>query len=613
MSVKEKMSKVGSFLDASGVFLKRTAIFVVLLFISLSIIGGLFPSDDDPIEEGAILNLNIKGALVEELSQSDFERAFSQFSGESQTETLITDVIRVIRHAKDNEDISTLLISTDDFSGGSNTKLELIAKEITEFKTSGKKVIAYSTQGYGTAQYYLAAFADEVHLHDYTAVFIDGYRRVRTYYKSFFDKFLIDANVFKVGEYKAFVEPYFRDDMSDEAKGNVIEWITVLWDGYLDQVSEARGISNESLKYFIDNPGLAAKQSAGDFAKAAIEYGVIDQLSNRREFRDYLYSIAPGEEEDEINIVGMNAYMNSVEMEPIFEESESNVGVIIAKGSIVDGSAGPGSIAGDDFVKIIRKAYNDESVKALVLRVDSGGGSAYASEVIADELEKFKNSGRPIIASMGGVAASGGYYISTPADKILAERHTITGSIGVGGFLPTFERALEYIGINEDGVSTVDITTSVAESLTEKDKALLQMGTDLVYDKFIAKVADNRGVTKEEIDQIARGKVWIGSKALEIGLVDEIAGIDRAIELAAELAEIDEELLGVKRINRDSDLDSFFAGMMAKITSSVIKITGLDFLYKKNELLDGIERSLHELSMMNDPNGIYMKCFCELD
>ena len=613
MSVKEKMSKVGSFLDASGVFLKRTAIFVVLLFISLSIIGGLFPSDDDPIEEGAILNLNIKGALVEELSQSDFERAFSQFSGESQTETLITDVIRVIRHAKDNEDISTLLISTDDFSGGSSTKLELIAKEITEFKTSGKKVIAYSTQGYGTAQYYLAAFADEVHLHDYTSVFIDGYRRVRTYYKSFFDKFLIDANVFKVGEYKAFVEPYFRDDMSDEAKGNVIEWITVLWDGYLDQVSEARGISNESLKYFIDNPGLAAKQSSGDFAKAAIEYGVIDQLSNRREFRDYLYSIAPGEEEDEINIVGMNAYMNSVEMEPIFEESESNVGVIIAKGSIVDGSAGPGSIAGDDFVKIIRKAYNDESVKALVLRVDSGGGSAYASEVIADELEKFKNSGRPIIASMGGVAASGGYYISTPADKILAERHTITGSIGVGGFLPTFERALEYIGINEDGVSTVDITTSVAESLTEKDKALLQMGTDLVYDKFIAKVADNRGVTKEEIDQIARGKVWIGSKALEIGLVDEIAGIDRAIELAAELAEIDEELLGVKRINRDSDLDSFFAGMMAKITSSIIKITGLDFLYKKNELLDGIEESLHELSMMNDPNGIYMKCFCELD
>ena len=613
MSIKEKFSKLGNFLDASAVFLKRTAIFIVLLVISVIIISPLFPSGDDPIKEGAILNLNIKGSLVEELSQTDFEKAFAEFSGESQTETLITDVIRVIRHAKDNDDISTLLISTDGFAGGSTTKLELIADEISDFKTSGKKVIAYSAQGYGTAQYYIAAFADEVHLHDYTAVFIDGYRRVRTYYKSFFDKFLIDANVFKVGEYKAFVEPYFRDEMSNEAKGNVIEWITVLWDGYLDQVSEARDISDESLKYFIDNPGLVAKESGGDFAKAAVEYGIIDQLSNRREFRDYLYSIAPGEEEDEVNIVGMNKYMNSVEMDPIFEESESNVGVIIAKGSIVDGSSNPGTIAGDDFVKIVRKAYNDETVKALVLRVDSGGGSAYASELIADELEKFRNSGRPIIASMGGVAASGGYYISTPADKIIAERHTITGSIGVGGFIPTFERALEFIGINEDGVSTVDITTSIAESLTEKDKALFQMGTDLVYEKFISKVADNRGVTNEEIDKIARGKVWIGSKALEIGLIDEIGGIDRAIEMAAQLAEIDDEEYGVKRINRDSNIDSFFGGMMAKITFSIAQFTGLDFFYQKNDLINEIEQSFNELSMMNDPNGIYMKCFCELD
>ena len=248
-----------------------------------------------------------------------------------------------------------------------------------------------------------------------------------------------------------------------------------------------------------------------------------------------------------------------------------------------------------------------------MLRVDSGGGSAYASEVIADELEKFRESGRPIIASMGGVAASGGYYISTPADKILAERHTITGSIGVGGFIPTFERALEFMGINEDGVSTVNITTSVAESLTDKDKALIQMGTDLVYEKFISKVAKNRGVTNEEIDNIARGKVWIGSKALEIGLIDEIGGIERAIELAAQLAEIDEEEYGVKRINRDSNLDSFFAGMMAKISVSITKITGLDTLFKKNGLLNEIEQTLGDISTMNDPNGIYMKCFCELD
>ena len=215
MSIKEKFSKLGNFLDASAVFLKRTAIFIVLLVITVIIISPLFSSGDDPIKEGAILNLNIKGSLVEELSQTDFEKAFAEFSGESQTETLITDVIRVIRHAKDNDDISMLLISTDNFAGGSTTKLELIAEEISNFKSEGKKVIAYSKMGYGTSQYYLASFADEVHLHDYTAVFIDGYRSTRTYYKSFFDKFLIDGNVFKVGEYKAFVEPYFRDSMSD--------------------------------------------------------------------------------------------------------------------------------------------------------------------------------------------------------------------------------------------------------------------------------------------------------------------------------------------------------------------------------------------------------------
>ena len=187
MSIKEKFSKLGNFLDASAVFLKRTAIFIVLLVISVIIISPLFPSGDEPIKEGAILNLNIKGTLVEEISQTEFELAFSELTGESQTETLITDVTRIISHAKDNDDISTLLISTDGFAGGSTTKLELIAEAITDFKTSGKKVIAYSAQGYGTAQYYLASYADEVHLHDYTAVFIDGYRRVRTYYKSFFD------------------------------------------------------------------------------------------------------------------------------------------------------------------------------------------------------------------------------------------------------------------------------------------------------------------------------------------------------------------------------------------------------------------------------------------
>ena len=278
---------------------------------------------------------------------------------------------------------------------------------------------------------------------------------------------------------------------------------------------------------------------------------------------------------------------------------------------IVDGSAGPGTIAGDDFIKLIRDAYEDESVKALVLRVDSGGGSAYASEIIADELEKFKESGRPIVASMGGVAASGGYYISAPADQIFAEEFTITGSIGVGGFIPTIERALDQIGIHEDGYSTVDITTSVAQTLTEKDKKIFQSGTDNVYQKFISKVAENRKMTLEAVDNVAQGKVWIGKKASEIGLIDQIGTLDDAISKAAELAELEEDF-GVKRINRENPFEAFLGLSMANIFFKTMSFLGIEIHNSNLKLLNIFKNAANELSAYNDPRGIYMQCFCEL-
>ncbi|SVC31360.1 uncharacterized protein METZ01_LOCUS284214, partial [marine metagenome] len=406
------------------------------------------------------------------------------------------------------------------FGGGNPSKLQAVARALKDFKTSEKKIIAYSGLGYWTSSYYLAAHADEIHMHDYSALLIEGYRSFRTYYKSFFDKFYIDSNVFKVGEYKAFVEPYFRDDMSEEAKNNVIEWISVLWSTYLDDVSEAKDIDSAKFKNYIDFPVEALKLSNGDLAKAALEAGLVDKLSNKREFHDYLVSLSGDAEDDSINSITMNEYKQAIDLNSSSYSDglkESNIALIIASGSIIDGDGGPGEIAGNDFISLIRQAYFDESVKALVLRVDSGGGSAYASEVIADELEKFKQSGRPIVASMSSVAASGGYYISAPADKIFANPTTITGSIGVGGFIPTFERALDQIGIHEDGYSTVDLTTSPFQTLTEKDKEIIQMSVDDIYVKFITKVAEGRSMSVEEVDAIARGRVWIGEKALEIG------------------------------------------------------------------------------------------------
>ncbi len=607
------MEKFGKFLDATGVFARRLVVFIVLLFLVIGLLSSFGSSDQEAeISEGAILNLNINGFLVEELSLSEFERAFAEFSGETSTETLVSDVITAIETAKNDELVDYLLLDLDQFLGGNPTKLQIIAEAIEDFKESGKKVIAYNSLGYSTAQYYLAAHADEVHMHDYAAIFIDGYRSYRTYYKSFFDKFYIDANVFKVGTFKAFVEPYFRDSMSDEAKNNIIEWITVLWSSYLSEVSAARNINTDTLNRYIQSLDEVTDEVNGDLAVAALELGLIDQLSNKRQFRDYLYELAPGEEDNDINIIGMNSYLNTSQIESTYEaEEEKNIALIIASGGIVDGSAGPGTIAGDDFIKLIRDAYEDESVKALVLRVDSGGGSAYASEVIADELEKFKESGRPIVASMGSVAASGGYYISAPADQIFAEEFTITGSIGVGAFIPTFERALDQIGIHEDGYSTVDITTSVAQTLTEKDKKIFQSGTDNVYQKFISKVAENRNMTLEAVDSIAQGKVWIGQKAFEIGLVDQIGSLDDAISKAAELAELEEDF-GVKRINRENPFEAFLGLSMANIIFKTMTFLGIEIHNSNLKLLNIFKDVANDLTVYNDPRGIYMQCFCEL-
>ena len=615
MKVKAIFKKLGSVLDSTLVFVRRAFVSIIILVLAAAIIGGLSGQKIE-IPEEAILVLDLEGPLVEELSQTEFEQVINEFTDSGTPEILLSDLIKIIESAKNDERIKYLLLDLEHFGGGNPSKLQAVARALKDFKTSEKKIIAYSGLGYSTSSYYLAAHADEIHMHDYSALLIEGYRSFRTYYKSFFDKFYIDSNVFKVGEYKAFVEPYFRDDMSEEAKNNVIEWISVLWSTYLADVSEARDIDSAKFKNYIDFPVEALKLSNGDLAKAALEAGLVDKLSNKREFHDYLVSLSGDAEDDSVNSITMNAYKETIDLNSNSYSDglkESNIALIIASGSIIDGSSGPATIAGDDFVKLIRKAYRDESIKALVLRVDSGGGSAYASEVIADELEKFKQSGRPIVASMSSVAASGGYYISAPADKIFANPTTITGSIGVGGFIPTFERALDQIGIHEDGYSTVDLTTSPFQTLTEKDKEIIQMSVDDIYVKFITKVAEGRSMSVEEVDAIARGRVWIGEKALEIGLIDELGDLEDAILAAAELAELEADNYGVKVILRE-DQGFGFAFPIATKFKTMLEFFGFTFASESYQpVLNWLQQQTQLLSELNDPRGIYYHCFCSIE
>ena len=620
--MKKIFKKLGVFLDATLVFTKRTFVFIILLLIVVGIFSGGGSNDDNlEIPENAILNVNIQGVLVEELTTSDFERAFADFADQPLLgETLVTDVIDVIAVAKTDDSIKYLMLDFDDFIGGSPSKLQTVAAAIDDFKESEKKVIAYSSLGYSTNSYYLASHADEIHMHDYSQITIEGYRSYRTYYKSFYDKFFIDANVFKVGKYKAFVEPYFRDSMSEEAKGNIMEWMSVLWENYLDDISKAREIDRVSFENYINSLDAALKENEGDAGLAALNSGLVDQLTNKRQFRDYLFSLSGDEEDNSINTIDMRRYSkiikNNKSALDIDSEDESNIAVIVASGGIINGTGGPGTIADEDFITLIRKAYDDESIKALVLRVDSGGGSAYASEVIADELEKFKESGRPIVASMGGVAASGGYYISAPADKIYAEKATITGSIGVGGFIPTFERAFDQLGIHEDGYSTVDITTSLLQTLTEKDKAILQLGTENIYQKFISKVSENRNMTIEEVDIIAQGKVWIGTKALEIGLVDAIGNLEDAIEAAAVLAELDDDY-GITMIKRNDPFSTFAASFGFSVLNKMLTLMShMGFSIPSiidHPLINWLGMQSEQLAQFNDPRGIYLNCYCEIE
>ena len=300
MKVKAIFKKLGSVLDSTLVFVRRAFVFIIILVLAAAIIGGLSGQKIE-IPEEAILVLDLEGPLVEELSQTEFEQVINEFTDSGTPEILLSDLIKIIESAKNDERIKYLLLDLEHFGGGNPSKLQAVARALKDFKTSEKKIIAYSGLGYSTSSYYLAAHADEIHMHDYSALLIEGYRSFRTYYKSFFDKFYIDSNVFKVGEYKAFVEPYFRDDMSEEAKNNVIEWISVLWSTYLADVSEARDIDSAKFKNYIDFPVEALKLSNGDLAKAALEAGLVDKLSNKREFHDYLVSLSGDAEDDSVN------------------------------------------------------------------------------------------------------------------------------------------------------------------------------------------------------------------------------------------------------------------------------------------------------------------------
>jgi len=595
---------------------RRILHLILMLLVFIFIFAGFSGSGVKPLVQPVALVLNPNGQLVEELSGDATDRAYAEATGNAVAETTVKELVDLLKVAKTDDNIPLMVLNLNQLVGGGVSKMQVIAEAIKDFQSSGKKVYVYAnflTQG----QYYLASLADEVHLHPQGAVLIEGFGRYRMFYKDALDKLLIDWNVFKVGEFKSAVEPYLRNDMSEEDKNSSAIWLGGMWGSYTADIEKARGLQTGAITKYSNNFAETLEQNGGSMANAALTAGLVDHLSQLSEFRQIIIDqVGKQKKENDFVQVSSKNYSSLKKL----KVNKTTVGtdkvaVVIAAGTILDGTQPSGAIGGDSTSKLIRKATHDKSVKALVLKVDSGGGSAFASDVILAALEDFKATGRPVITSMGSVAASGGYMISLAADEIWATPTTITGSIGIFGMIPTFDRAFNKLGLNVDGAGTTELSGALAlgRPLGSEVSRIVQANIEHGYDDFITKVANGRGMSKEAVDKVARGRVWFAPDALEIGLVDKIGSFDDAIKAAASLASLED--YQIKYIKPEL---SFTEQLVVGFSSKVLGVTkNIDLRpeWQKGiagQLYKDINNQLQKINNFNDPMGVYADCLCDV-
>ena len=567
------------------------------------------------IKDGTVLLLNPSGVLVHELSAGELDLELLQMNDEPPAETLVRDVVRALRHAAEDDRIAAVLVDIDGLAGGGFTKLKDVAGAMRRFRESGKPMISYSSW-YGQNGYLLASQADEVFVHDYGGVDIRGMGRWRMYYAEMFNKLGIDPHVFRIGEYKSFVEPYFRNDMSDEDRQSAQQWLGALWGEYQREVTEARGLASDALDQYAASLTEALEAAGGDLARVNLEAGLIDVIHNDETFKEYMKERFGDSEDGEYHKVGFADYLTVADREnPPHSDDENKVGVVVVAGSIIDGSAGPGAAAGDSIAKLVRHAAEEDDIKALVLQVDSPGGSAFASEVISGAVATVSEAGKPVVVSMSSVAASGGYYVAAEADEIWAYSGTITGSIGVGAVFFTAPKLLERIGFTEDGLGTTPLSEQgrVGADLADGLRRQVDAQIGRVYERFVGHVSQGRGMTFEEVDDIARGRVWIGSDAATINLVDNIGTVEDAVESAAALAGLEEGEYSVDRIKRKrpffTGLNEFFQLRWARLRQRLgIRSEPDRFMDAVQQARKILNAELDQLAQLNDPRGFYYHC-----
>jgi protease-4 len=605
-------------LDGLRRFLLNVLFFGLLVGLAIAAFSGRAK-----VPDGAALVVQPQGTIVEQLSGVDpLERlvAGSAGVGSMAKETLLKDLLDAIRAGKDDKRIKALYLDLNEMSGAGLTKLRDLRAALADFRKSGKKVVAYGDD-YLQPQYYLAAQADEVYLHPEGAVVLYGVGRWRNFYKEGLDRLGVEVHVFRVGEYKSAVEPYLRNDMSPEAKEMALETYGDIWRDYVADVAAARKLKPEDVTGWIEAMPDRLRAAGGDPAKAALDAKLVDKLAERDEVRQRMIQLV-GEDEDKKSFrqIGVQAYLAAKGGDRTGARGKGKaVAVVVAKGDILDGTQPAGTIGGDSTARLLRQAREDDAVKAVVLRVDSGGGSAFASEIIRRECELVRKAGKPLVVSMGSVAASGGYWIATSSDEIWAAPETITGSIGIFGIYPTIDKPLaKYLGVHTDGVGTTRFTDGLRPD-RPLDPAIADIGQQYIengYQDFLSRVAQARKLTVEQVDKIARGRIWSGEDAKGLGLVDELGGIDQAIESAAKRAKL-EKGYRVWYVEKEKTLRERVMSMLAAEALDLAVTAGwteepspsasaLSVAGRLRALRADVER----LSRWNDPHGVYAHCLC---
>ncbi len=519
-------------------FTRRLVFNAIFLFIGLIVLVALF-SGRPKLPERSALVIAPQGQVVEQFSADPFERALSKAINQPLPETQLRDLVRALEAAATDSRIERVVIRPDQMTGIGFAALEELARAVTEFRKSGKQLVAYA-DGMDQKQYYLAALADEVYLHPDGMVLLEGLSRYRAYYREALeDKLGVDVHLFRVGEYKSAAEPYILDAASPESREADLYWMNDLWRHFLADVARLRSLDADALQAGIDDFAARVESVAGDMGKLALEQKLVDGLVTQDQFRDLM--VERGVEDTETHSfrqVSMDAYLGFVDRERPAFDARPKVAIVVAQGEIAAGDLPPGTVGGVSTSRLLRDAREDADVKAVVLRVDSPGGGVFPSEQIRREVELIRAAGKPVVVSMGNVAASGGYWISMNADAIYAQPTTITGSIGIFGLFMTIPDTLAKIGVHVDGVATTKIagafdpTRPMSVEVGKTIQAIIDQG----YRQFIGKVAAARETTPEAIDQVARGRVWSGAQAEARGLVDELGGLHDAVAEAARRA-----------------------------------------------------------------------------